>query len=128
MVNNCFSYPVGVGDTDIIPDNQMNASSYYSYSYFPYYGRLNSTRGSGWCPRTCCDNQDWLQIDFGKTVAICGVATQGLQDNHVGVTEFKLSYSSDGNVWITYLNRNSSEMVRFKFILIQTTYSALKLF
>jgi len=115
----CFNNPVGVADPDIIPDNQFSASSYYLLptSYYPYHGRLNQTRGYGWCASSCCDNQDWLQVDLGRIIEICGVATQGHRggDRNSMVTDFKLSFSFDGNVWNTYLDTNSTPKVRFEF-------------
>jgi len=120
MADACFNNPAGVADPGIIPDNQISASSYYRsyYSYYlPYYGRLNGTRGKGWCASSCCYNQDWLQVDLGRTIEVCGVATQGHRGrgrNSV-VTDFKLSYSFDGNVWTTYLDTNSTPKVRFEF-------------
>ena len=116
MTNNCFNNPVGVADHNTIPDNQMTASTYHSYSYSPYYGRLNGTRGYGWCASTCCGSTEWLQVDLGKTFELCGVATQGYRGGGPYVTDFKLNYSVDGSSWTTYLNTDSSEMVRFYFM------------
>ena len=48
MADACFNNAVGVADPGIIPDYQINASSWYYTrykSYSPYYGRLNETRG-----------------------------------------------------------------------------------
>ena len=91
----------------------MTASSEYNSDYQAAYGRLNGNRGDGWCTLNCCGNQEWLQVDLGKTFEICGAATQGDIVNQGGVTEFKLSYSDEGSTWTTYLDDNSTEMVRF---------------
>ena len=110
--DSCFNNAVGVSDPGIIPDNQMTASSQYSYNYHPYYSRLHGNRGDGWCARSSLSStQDWLQVDLGKTTEICGVATQGDVDGDEWTTDFKLSYySSNGSGWTYYL----SEMVRVK--------------
>jgi len=89
----------------------MTASSEYDSSYKAYYGRLNDTRRDGWCSLSSNSNNDWLQIDFGKTVQVCGVATQG--DVNIGewTTVFKLSFSPDGNTWKTYRDKQNVEVV-----------------
>ena len=100
LAADCFDYPVGVSSPGIIPDNQMTASSYtttdYS-SYRAYNGRLHDTRGDGWCSAVPGSNSDWLQIDFARIIQVCAVATQGDVNGNEWVTDFKLSYSSDGN-------------------------------
>jgi len=97
----------------VIPDNQITASS-HNGDYYPYYGRLNESRGGSWCTRDCCGRSAWLQVDFGKTTKICGVATQGNGDEiyNSHVIDFKLAYSADGSNWTAYTSWNGSEMVR----------------
>ena len=114
MAGACFDNAVGVADPNTIPNDQMTASSRYNNNYFGYNGRLNRTN-YGWCAQSCCGSQDWLQIDLGKTFQICGVATQGngYPVYNEYVTDFKLSYSPDGNGWTTYKKADGSEMVRF---------------
>ena len=90
----------------------MTASSEYD-SNKPAYGRLNSTRGDGWCAKESKRNDDWLQVDLGKTMQLCAAATQGDRSGNEWVTDFKLSYSSDENTWITYQYGNGTELVRF---------------
>ena len=94
-----------------IPDNQMTASSEFGLFDMAYYGRLHGTRGDGWCSRTANSNNDWLQIDFGKTVQVCGVATQGDVNGDEWITVFKLSFSTDGITWKTYRDNQSVEVV-----------------
>ncbi|KAK2546827.1 Coagulation factor VIII, partial [Acropora cervicornis] len=55
----------------------MAASSYYSSSYYPHFGRLHDIRGSGWAGRTSSNPSDWLQVDFGRIALVCATATQG---------------------------------------------------
>ena len=96
----------------------MRASSTFSDYYLPSYARLHGDRGDGWCALEDDDTpNDWLQIDFGKTVEVCGVATQGDIDGDEWVTEFELSFSSSGDSWETYKDTNGVNMVRFRWFL-----------
>ena len=83
-------------------------------SSFPEYaaseGRLNGDRA--WCAQSSNGSQEWLSIDLGKTVEICGVATQGREDINASVTYFKLFYSPDGSGWTTYTDEHGSHKVR----------------
>ena len=105
--------PVGVSDTSIISDSQLTASSWHGIRFQAAYGRLNGNRGDGWCAEEARRNDDWLQIDLGNTIQVCAVATQGDINGNEWTTDFKLSYSSDGNIWTTYKDSNGTEMVRF---------------
>ena len=89
----------------------MSASSQYNYYHQAAYGRLNDDRGDGWCAQAAARNDDWLQVDLGKSIEACGLATQGDRDGNDWVTAFKLSYSCDGTNWTTY----GSDMVRYNF-------------
>ena len=104
--------PVGISYPSVIPDSQMTASSQYSNSYKPFYGRLHGLRGDGWCSEYPDWNDEWLQVDFGKTVHVCAVATQGDVNGNEWVTDFKLSYSADGNNWTHYTDGKGAEVVR----------------
>ena len=95
-----FRHAIGVQDPSIIPDNQMTASSYYSSSYYPYFGRLHDIRGGGWAGRTPSNPSDWLQVDFGRIALVCAVATQGDTYGSEWVIDFSLSFSSDGASWM----------------------------
>ena len=118
----CFNNAVGVADPNIIADNQMTASSTFKEwkGHLPANGRLNEKRGYGWCALSCCENFDWLQVDLGKTYQMCGLATQGSSGSlHEWVTEFKLSFSLDGDSWTIYQDVSGKEMVSFSSICIQ---------
>lgn len=39
-------------------------------------------------------------VDFGRTVLVCAVATQGNVGGSLWVINFSLSFSSDGTSWI----------------------------
>lgn len=92
----------------------MRASTINSGNYLPSYARLHGDRGDGWCALYSDDTpNDWLQIDFGKIIKVCGVATQGDINGNEWITEFKLSFSSSGDSWEDYMDTNGVRMVRF---------------
>ena len=91
----------------------MTASSQFGTGYQPAYGRLNGNRGDGWCAKEANRNDDWLQIDLGKMIEVCALATQGDRNGNEWTTAFKLSYSTDGNSWTPYKDANSAEVVRY---------------
>lgn len=112
-VYTCFR--VGVANRNIIPDQQMTASSYYP-EHLPANGRLYNSAG-GWCAQASSgdDDDEWLQIDLGQPTRVCMVKTQGDGgDNSQGgsVMEFKLSFSGDGIAWTTYKDKNGKDVVR----------------
>ena len=108
----CFKNAVGVGNLSVIPDNQMSASSQYDDGYQAAYGRLNGDRGDGWCALEAARNDDWLQVDLGKPVEVCALATQGDINGNDWVKAFKLSYSSDGIYWKWCKDASGTEVVR----------------
>lgn len=114
MVEICYNNEVGAVDPSIIPDNQMSASTQYNDSTQAAYGRLNDNRGDGWCARDATGTNDWLQVDFNRTILVCGVATQGDNGGALSawVKSFQLSFSSDGSSWTTYAYADK-ELVRF---------------
>ena len=112
----CYTNPTGISDLAKIPDNQLTASSEYSSGYQAAYGRLNGDRGDGWCAKEAARDDDWLQVDLGRTIEVCGVATQGDRNGNEWTTDFKMSYSHDGASWTTYKDGNGAEVVTFIFI------------
>ncbi len=109
----CFTNPLlGISGLAIVPDKYITASSQYGVDYQPAYGRLNGNRGDGWCAKEANRNDDWLQVDFGIVTEVCAVASQGDRNGNEWVTDFKLSYSSDGKVWTPYKDANGVEVVR----------------
>ena len=90
----------------------MSASSRYGDGYRAAYGRLNGVRGDGWCAKERRRNDDWLQVDLGKPVEVCGLATQGDINGDEWVKAFKVSYSYNGRTWKTYEDAKGTEVVR----------------
>jgi len=101
---------LGVSNQLIIADNQMTASSQMSTSSQASYGRLNGSRGDGWCAKQANSSHDWLQVDLGKTVQLCSVRTQGEVNGTRWVTDFKLRYSTDGTTWTPYMDANGAQV------------------
>ena len=112
-LESCRKNPVGISDMAKIPDSRLTASTQYSDFYQPAYGRINDSRGDGWCAKEASRNDDWLQIYFGKTVQVCAVVTQGDVSGNEWVTDFKLLFSTDGNDWTAYKDRNGADVVSF---------------
>ena len=92
---------VEVTDPKKIPDDRMTASTVYSSGYQPYYGRVNTKRGSRWCPTSTSDRTDYLQVDMGAVHSVCAVATQTLNSGEYAKTYY-LRLSVDGVTWNTY--------------------------
>lgn len=89
----------------------MSAST--SHSCCPaHYGRLYGDRGDGWCAASASSDDDWLQVDFGKVIAVCAVATQGDVNGNEWVTDFTMSYSPEGSYWNRYTDKNGVQVVR----------------
>ena len=117
----CYESPVGISDLAKLPDNQLTASSEYGSGYQAAYGRLNGDRGDGWCAKEAARDDDWLRVDLGKSIEVCGVATQGDRNGNEWTTDFKLSYSADGNTWTTYKDGNGAEVVRLCLLRLSIT-------
>ena len=101
--------PIGVADVNKIPDSSMTAPSYYSTSYYPYYGRLDTTRGNAWCPKTTDDRTDYLQVDLGALHSVCALETQGKSGEWT--TQYKVSMSRDGVSWALYQENNKVKVL-----------------
>lgn len=85
----------------------MTASTFYSISYYPFYGRLNENRGSrAWAPKTNSDRTDYLQVDMGVVHFVCAVATKGGKNSDEWVKSYKLYLSKDGVTWNVYKENN----------------------
>ena len=115
LLVSCFLNAVGVADKDIVPNGKMTASSIHPKDSFASYARLRGNEGYGWCSYECCESDEWLQVDIGRTVEICGIATQGSPKGQFWVEDFKFSYSTDGSSWTTYQDPEGTEMVRWNY-------------
>lgn len=107
---------VGVTDPKKIPDSRMTASTVYSSGYQPYYGRVNTTRGTRWCPKTTSDRTDYLQVDMGAVHTVCEVATQTLNTGEYTKTYY-VRVSVDGVTWNKTYQENKAEKVNYNLVL-----------
>ncbi|XP_051894738.1 contactin-associated protein 1 [Pristis pectinata] len=76
--------------------SSFTASSYYSISYSPGYGRLYG--GGGWSPQIS-DRLPWLQINLSQRSKITAIATQGTYNSNDWVTKYLFLYSDQGRNW-----------------------------
>lgn len=77
-----------------IPDSAITSNNRYTASYEPYYGRLKRSLGNGaWCSSHSTTPMPYLQIDFGSTVTVTAVATQGYKDPVNSKTYFVYDYA-----------------------------------
>ena len=112
--DNCYSNTIGVFNSNIILDSLMRSKSHNQVNTLPPYGRLNGTRRDGWCAKLNHDEQR-LQVDLGKVIEVCAVATQGDINGNKWVIDFKLAHSKsyeDG--WSTYKDANGLEAAFFR--------------
>ena len=74
----------------------MNASSFLSEETRPYFARIGSARGFGWCAKNE-RNGEYLQVDMGRDYVLCGIFVQGGFFGHV--ESFDLEFSRDGSFY-----------------------------
>ncbi|XP_038060028.1 lactadherin-like [Patiria miniata] len=109
--------PLGMEDGRI-PDASITASSFFYNlaNYAPHRARLNFQGGisSAWASAGPSDPNPWIQVDFGTSVIVTGVITQGRGDSPYDnqlVSEFKVAYSNDGQEW-TYVTAEGATSPR----------------
>ena len=90
------SAPLGMKD-GTITDAQITASS---SSGSPHQARPTN---SGWQSATSDQNQ-WLQVDFGKKTDVTKIKTWGTH-GHYYIKTYTLSYSEDGSNFKPYQNK-----------------------
>ena len=95
-----------------LPESAFSASSFFGNDvrHAPRLARFSSTtQVSNWSSNSLDQNQ-WLQIDLGRTARIGAVGTKG---RHSGnrypqwVTSYMLSHSREGGEWEYFTNGNS---------------------
>ena len=96
---------------------QITASSSWDKNHAPSNGRLffqrSGSRMGAWCVRHN-NRYQWLSVDFGRTMRVVKIATQGRQDSRQWVTQYYLSSSQD-NVFFAEYKQNSARKVRLHF-------------
>lgn len=78
-----------------ITDQQITASSSLDQDHGPANARLNANKNPGFWSANTNDENQWIQVDFGRNVKIASVFTQG-KSNTEWVNSFTLTYSEDG--------------------------------
>ena len=83
-----------------IPASALTASTYYSPSFAPSRGRLNSQ--TSWSVSDQPGPQSWLQVDLGRIMAVKKVATQGRRHVNNWVKSYEISSSVGRTDWVLY--------------------------
>ena len=99
MLLDCSHHvPLGMEDGRILKQ-QLTASTIWGKAYDANKARLNlkpkGTEGGAWAALYANENQ-FLQVDFGRNVKVSAVATQGRGAMYRWVKEYKLAYSEEG--------------------------------
>ncbi|CAH1795061.1 unnamed protein product, partial [Owenia fusiformis] len=79
-----------------VPDSAFSASSVWRADHTPARSRLKTISFPGAWAAGPLNRHQWLQVDFGSTHRVTGVATKGRYDNNQWTTLYDISYSSDG--------------------------------
>ena len=94
-------------ETKKITDGQITASTEYNAANGATNGRLNFKAGEGktgaWSARQN-DVHQCLQVDLEGKTELTGIKIQGRQEDDQWVTNFTISYSSDGTTYTSYQN------------------------
>ncbi|XP_074090220.1 lactadherin isoform X2 [Macrotis lagotis] len=115
------SQPLGM-KSEIIPDSSITASSTFktlgmsSWSWHPYYARLDKQgKSNAWTAQNR-ENTEWLQIDLGIPKRVTGIITQGARDfgNIQYVSAYKVAFSDDGKSWTVYRDSRTSNHKIFR--------------
>ncbi|XP_068726466.1 uncharacterized protein [Montipora capricornis] len=105
LKENFWDSPVGI-QSGAIKNAQISASSEFNKYHAPWLARLHRARAGayagGWRARYNNYNQ-WIQVDFKRSMILTGIAIQGRHDKDEWVTAFYVHYSMDG-VYFSKIN------------------------
>ena len=102
-VSPCNTKEVAFGvETGKIADSQISSSSAYP-GLEAVRGRLKGT--SSWSARVLNKDQ-WIQIDLGRVEVVTAIATQGRANADQWVKSYSLSYSLDGENFVSYKSKD----------------------
>ncbi|XP_056642321.1 hemocytin [Diorhabda sublineata] len=108
--------PLIQGDSPL-PDDAFSASSVLEDIFSPSNARLDSdvseTSGGSWAPKYPNENQ-YLEINFGKQEPVYGVIVRGSPMYDEYVTSYRVLYSPDGHTFYYILDKNTKEPVIFR--------------
>ncbi|XP_062604161.1 uncharacterized protein LOC134265981 [Saccostrea cucullata] len=98
-----MSYACNNHLVETVTDDKLTVSSIFDKDYLPQYARLSHT--FGWSPNEK-ESNPWIQVDFGRKVAIKAIKTKGL--GHVPfeewVKKYVVRYSDTTSAWKTISN------------------------
>ncbi|XP_041367296.1 uncharacterized protein LOC121381939 [Gigantopelta aegis] len=99
----CLS-PMGLENYRIVKDNQLTSSSNLDKDHGPENGRLlqGSPLFSGAWVHSPNDTQPWIMVNFLEPKRISGIVTQGGGSENTWITQYTVSYSTDGRNFIPY--------------------------
>lgn len=86
-------------------------------------------QAGAWCAaKDHIDRFQYLQIDLGKRQKICRVATQGMAEFPIWVTEYTLEFGNNGHIWADYTENGREKVLRpfYKQFLIDSEFKLLK--
>ena len=89
-------------ETGKIADSQISSSSAYP-GLEAVRGRLKGA--SSWSAAALNKNQ-WVQIDLGQDEVVTAIATQGRANADQWVKSYSVSYSLDGENFVTYKTKD----------------------
>ncbi|XP_078346340.1 uncharacterized protein LOC144631705 isoform X1 [Oculina patagonica] len=97
IYSDCMS-PLGL-EANGIPDSAITASSVWDSNHGPNNARIFHMAGGGrtgaWSAKTN-DKGQWIQVNLGKSLEVTKIGLQGRQDYAQWLTEYRVSYSLDG--------------------------------
>ncbi|XP_067650638.1 mucin-5AC-like [Haliotis asinina] len=88
------SQPMGIDNALIVKDTQITASGFSGNRFNAPAGRLFNEFGA-WSPKENNGDQ-WIMVNFLKPQVLNGILTQGSSISDKWVTQFIVSYSTDG--------------------------------
>ncbi|ELU01346.1 hypothetical protein CAPTEDRAFT_139889, partial [Capitella teleta] len=99
-----------------LADGHLTASSQLDGNHGPSRSRLHEPASGdmsgGWVPEFM-DEDQWIQVDLGYTIAVTGVAIQGQDQTRNFVTQFYVSYSEDLETWTEHRESGDEETTLF---------------
>ena len=95
-----------------IGDDQITASTEYDPNHRAPNARLNFNKNRGaWSARTNDQNQ-WLQVDFQRSMIITGISTQGRVEFAQFVKSYTVSFSDDKSNFHSFKTEDMNLKVR----------------
>ncbi|XP_078352126.1 uncharacterized protein LOC144636802 [Oculina patagonica] len=115
----CANHPVGISDSSIIPDGNLVATSADS-GLEAIHARMSDSKA--WCDAGSAE----LTIDFGESVKVCAIETQGYEvlSTPRSTSSFTLQFSTDGSTYQNY-EESASQRTFSRIRGIETEFHSL---